>query len=83
MNTIPPTPACPFVTPDDQPARAARIPGAVRLADVAPTGIRWLWPGRIPLGRITLLVSDPGLGKKSPHPRPRRPRLPRCLLARP
>ncbi len=63
MNTIPPTPACPFVTPDDQPARAARIPGAVRLADVAPTGIRWLWPGRIPLGRITLLVSDPGLGK--------------------
>jgi hypothetical protein len=43
--------------------RAARIAGAVRLADVVPTGIRWLWPGRIPLGRVTLLVSDPGLGK--------------------
>ncbi len=25
--------------------------------------LRWLWPGRIPLGTITLLDGDPGLGK--------------------
>jgi hypothetical protein len=42
---------------------AAHIAGAVRLTDVKPERIRWLWPGRIPLGRVTLLVSDPGLGK--------------------
>jgi hypothetical protein len=23
----------------------------------------WLWPGRIPLGKVTLLVGDPGVGK--------------------
>jgi putative DNA primase/helicase len=33
------------------------------LADVEPTDVRWLWPGRIPLGRITLLVGRPGEGK--------------------
>jgi hypothetical protein len=33
------------------------------LADVEPVGVRWLWPGRIPLGRITLLVGRPGEGK--------------------
>ena len=35
----------------------------VRLADVRPEPIRWLWPGRIPLGKLTLIVGDPGLGK--------------------
>jgi putative DNA primase/helicase len=33
------------------------------LADVAPREIKWLWPGRVPLGRITLLVGRPGEGK--------------------
>ena len=33
------------------------------LADVEPAAVRWLWPGRIPLGRITLLVGRPGEGK--------------------
>lgn len=32
-------------------------------ADVKPEPIRWLWPGRIALGKVTLLVGDPGLGK--------------------
>jgi putative DNA primase/helicase len=48
-------------TPDFE--HAAHIAGAVRLTDVKPQNIRWLWPGRIPLGRVTLLVSDPGIGK--------------------
>jgi len=25
--------------------------------------VRWLWPGRIPLGKLTVLDGDPGLGK--------------------
>jgi putative DNA primase/helicase len=33
------------------------------LADVEPVDVRWLWPGRVPLGRITLLVGRPGEGK--------------------
>lgn len=33
------------------------------LADVAPRPVSWLWPGRIPAGRITLLVGRPGEGK--------------------
>jgi RecA-family ATPase len=33
------------------------------LADVKPTPVRWLWPGRIPQGRITLVVGRPGEGK--------------------
>jgi len=39
--------------------------GAVTVcaADVNPEPIRWLWPGRIALGKVSLLVGDPGLGK--------------------
>ncbi|MCL2646273.1 MAG: AAA family ATPase [Phycisphaerales bacterium] len=33
------------------------------MADVEPREIKWLWPGRVPLGRITLLVGRPGEGK--------------------
>jgi putative DNA primase/helicase len=33
------------------------------LADVEPVEVRWLWPSRVPLGRITLLVGRPGEGK--------------------
>lgn len=38
-------------------------PVLVCLADVEPREIKWLWPGRVPLGRITLLVGRPGEGK--------------------
>ncbi len=47
-------------------AKAARAPDApvlVSLADVRPEGVKWLWPGRVALGKITLLAGDPGLGK--------------------
>jgi putative DNA primase/helicase len=30
---------------------------------IRPQPLRWLWPGRIPLGKLTLLIGDPGLGK--------------------
>jgi hypothetical protein len=38
---------------------------AVTLSDVAPKPVRWLWPGRMPLGKVTILDGDPGLGKSS------------------
>ena len=34
-----------------------------RLTDVERELLDWLWPGRIPLGKLTLLAGDPGLGK--------------------
>lgn len=34
-----------------------------RMSDVDPEPIQWLWPGRIALGKVTLLAGDPGLGK--------------------
>ncbi len=34
-----------------------------RLSEVEPENLEWLWPGRIPLGKLTLLAGDPGLGK--------------------
>jgi putative DNA primase/helicase len=33
------------------------------LAEVAPAPVCWLWPGRVPRGRLTLLVGRPGEGK--------------------
>lgn len=33
------------------------------VADVQPEPISWLWPGRIALGKLTLIAGDPGLGK--------------------
>jgi hypothetical protein len=35
----------------------------VLLSDVQPAPVRWLWPGRVPLGAITLLEADPGMSK--------------------
>ncbi len=34
-----------------------------RASDIAPQPVRWLWPGRLPLGKVTLLAGEPGLGK--------------------
>jgi putative DNA primase/helicase len=35
----------------------------VCLSDVEQVAVEWLWPDRIPLGKITLLAGDPKLGK--------------------
>ena len=34
-----------------------------RVSDVEPVELEWLWPGLIPLGKLTLFAGDPGLGK--------------------
>lgn len=40
-------------------------PGLIRMADIQSERIRWLWRGRLALGKITLLDGDPGLGKST------------------
>ena len=38
-------------------------PVLVQLADVEPEKIKWLWENRIPMGKLSLLVGDPNVGK--------------------
>jgi putative DNA primase/helicase len=33
------------------------------LSSIGRQRVGWLWPGRVPLGMLTLLIGDPGLGK--------------------
>lgn len=35
----------------------------VKLSSVTPIEVQWLWFGRIALGKVTLIIGDPGLGK--------------------
>jgi len=49
------------VTPKPAPIDGA--PVIVPLSDVRPELVAWLWPGRIALGKLTLIAGDPGLGK--------------------
>lgn len=37
----------------------------VRLSEVKPESVRWLWRGRFPLGRLSEVSGDPGLGKST------------------
>ena len=37
----------------------------ISLDQIQPEQVRWLWPGRIPLGKVTILQGDPGLGKST------------------
>ena len=47
---------------DDEQGEGPR-PVMIRLSDVQPEPLHWLWPGRIPLGKVTMIAGDPGLGK--------------------
>ena len=51
-------------TPVQQQA-AGPLPKVVRLADVQPERIEWLWPGYLPLGKVVVLDGDPGVGKST------------------
>jgi len=48
-------------TPKPEPIDGA--PVVVRLSEVQPEPVAWLWPGRFALGKLTLVAGDPGLGK--------------------
>jgi hypothetical protein len=36
-----------------------------RLSHTMPEHVRWLWPGRIPLGKLTVMEGDPAVGKST------------------
>ena len=40
-------------------------PDAIRLSEVTPERVTWLWPGRLPRGKVVVLDGDPGLGKST------------------
>src|SRR5438128_540885 len=48
--------------PPEPPPDAAAL---VSLSTVEPAPVRWLWPGYIPLGKLTVLDGDPALGKST------------------
>jgi hypothetical protein len=35
------------------------------LSEVEPEQVEWLWPGRLPFGKLAVLDGDPGLGKSA------------------
>jgi len=49
------------VATEPAPARLS----VVRLSDVVPERVSWLWPGRIPVGKLVTLDGDPSLGKST------------------
>lgn len=54
----------------DEPAAASVAPSLPRavarsLRDVAPERVEWLWPARLPAGKLVLLDGDPGAGKST------------------
>lgn len=40
-------------------------PVIINAADVCPERVRWLWPGRVPLAKVTVVDGDPDLGKST------------------
>jgi len=56
--------------PRPEPAKRASAPTLeqvvlTRVSDVEREKVRWLWQGRIPRGKLTVLDGDPGLGKST------------------
>ncbi len=59
-------PAAPLPPPQEpsaEPEESQPRPVLVRLSTVTPRPLEWLWPDRLPLGKLSLLAGDPGLGK--------------------
>ena len=48
------------MTPAPPPAATVQT-----LADVAPERVSWLWPGRLPLGKLVVVDGDPATGKST------------------
>jgi len=49
--------------PETAVSSNSRVSGAVRLSEVQPEAVDWLWFGRLGRGKLTLIDGDPGLGK--------------------
>lgn len=59
--------AAPVWTPETVPPDESQLPASdpviVNMADVESRRIRWIWPKRIPQGRLSMFVGMPGAGK--------------------
>lgn len=54
------------VEPEPSTSPGSRDFGAIistNMGDVEPEPVPWLWPGRIPLGMLTIIAGPPGVGK--------------------
>ncbi len=51
--------------PVDMPSVKMPALSVIRLSDVMPERVSWLWPGRIPAGKLVTLDGDPSLGKST------------------
>lgn len=61
----PAAPAAALQTASRNDSDVGGVPVLVSLSTVEPKPVRWLWPGRIPLGKLTIIDGDPGLGKST------------------
>ena len=59
------TPRAAPVLPFKEASARSAVPMVVNMRDVEPEAVRWLWPGYIPMGKLTVLEGDPGLGKST------------------
>lgn len=50
---------------EKEECKAARTPVVVELSTVQAETVQWLWQDYIPLGKVTLVDGDPGLGKST------------------
>ena len=55
-----------FVPSD--PATSPSSVSIIRVSEIAPEAVEWLWPQRVPAGKLTMLAGDPGLGSLAPSP---------------
>ena len=64
-STQHPAPSTHPLTPLDTETSNTPRRHAVRLSEIDPVPLRWLSPGRIAAGKLTLLDGDPGVGKST------------------
>lgn len=57
-HTQNPTPTPTPILPEHKPKLLMR-----RMSTITPEKVRWLWPSRLALGKLSVLAGDPGLGK--------------------
>lgn len=51
--------------PSKPASRLAEAASTVTLATVQPERVSWLWPGRLPAGKLVILDGDPAVGKST------------------
>src|SRR5436305_319341 len=63
VSTTQPGPKRSLETREDDSDNATIVIADKPLSDYETLPLRWLWPGRIPYRKLTILDGEPGLGK--------------------